>query len=183
MAQSNLDESETIISSFRQAFSQLLQLQVMLSSSTNTGSNSGGSDGIRAGNKGDKADGGKQTPPQPALQALQAQSSESAVCLWSMEVLLWPLVRRFHFHFNGDRDTAAVDRPEWFILHIINEIKQHAQFLHTHVQPMLVAARKNEEKETKQRGHGSHTHRNHHALGAEVRLNDLDTHPTAIFGS
>jgi hypothetical protein len=42
--------------------------------------------------------------------------------LWAMEMLVLPLVQRFAYHFDGSRETAAIDKPEWYMANVL-EVK------------------------------------------------------------
>uniref|UniRef100_A0A2A4J1C9 RAD50-interacting protein 1 n=1 Tax=Heliothis virescens TaxID=7102 RepID=A0A2A4J1C9_HELVI len=60
---------------------------------------------------------------------------EKGPCL-PVRVLLRPLKKRFQFHFTGSRQTARIDRPEWFLTQTLTWIKHHQGFVKTHVQPI-----------------------------------------------
>ncbi|XP_052740464.1 RAD50-interacting protein 1 [Bicyclus anynana] len=53
-----------------------------------------------------------------------------------VRVLLRPLKKRFAFHFTGSRQTARIDRPEWFLTQTLTWIKDHQEFVKTNVQPI-----------------------------------------------
>ncbi|XP_063534070.1 RAD50-interacting protein 1 [Cydia strobilella] len=53
-----------------------------------------------------------------------------------VKVLVRPLKKRFTFHFTGSRQTARIDRPEWFLTQTLTWIKDHQGFVRTHVQPV-----------------------------------------------
>ncbi|KAH9633445.1 hypothetical protein HF086_004159 [Spodoptera exigua] len=55
---------------------------------------------------------------------------------WQVRVLLRPLKKRFQFHFTGSRQTARIDRPEWFLTQTLTWIKNHQGFVKHHVQPI-----------------------------------------------
>ncbi|CAH0397943.1 unnamed protein product [Chilo suppressalis] len=60
---------------------------------------------------------------------------EKDPCL-PVRILLRPLKKRFVFHFTGSRQTARIDRPEWFLTQTLTWIKDHQTFVKTHVQPV-----------------------------------------------
>ncbi|ETW09732.1 hypothetical protein, variant 1 [Aphanomyces invadans] len=66
-------------------------------------------------------------------EGVEAEMSE----LWVMHRLLQPLVRRFHFHFNTDVKTNDVAKPEWYLMHVLELLRGHAEFLHAVVRPAL----------------------------------------------
>ncbi|VVC86474.1 unnamed protein product [Leptidea sinapis] len=53
-----------------------------------------------------------------------------------VKVLLRPLKKRFLFHFTGSRQTARIDRPEWFLTQTLTWIKDHQAFIQNNVQPI-----------------------------------------------
>ncbi|XP_034830653.1 RAD50-interacting protein 1 [Maniola hyperantus] len=53
-----------------------------------------------------------------------------------VRVLLRPLKKRFAFHFTGSRQTARIDRPEWFLTQTLTWIKDHQEFVKNNVQPI-----------------------------------------------
>ncbi|KAI9829595.1 MAG: hypothetical protein M1819_006100 [Sarea resinae] len=58
--------------------------------------------------------------------------------LFPFEVLSKPLELRFRYHFEGDRPTNRIDKPEYFLSHIIGLLESYNGFLTRHVQPILV---------------------------------------------
>ncbi|XP_041977913.1 RAD50-interacting protein 1 [Aricia agestis] len=53
-----------------------------------------------------------------------------------IRILLRPLKKRFAFHFTGSRQTARIDRPEWFLTQTLTWIKDHQAFVKNNVQPV-----------------------------------------------
>lgn len=53
-----------------------------------------------------------------------------------IKILLRPLKKRFAFHFTGSRQTARIDRPEWFLTQTLTWIKDHSSFIKKNVQPI-----------------------------------------------
>ncbi|XP_063825281.1 RAD50-interacting protein 1 [Ostrinia nubilalis] len=60
---------------------------------------------------------------------------EQDPCL-PVRILLRPFKKRFAFHFTGSRQTARIDRPEWFLTQTLNWIKHHQNFVRNNVQPV-----------------------------------------------
>ncbi|KAH8727149.1 TIP-1 family-domain-containing protein [Phaeosphaeriaceae sp. PMI808] len=58
--------------------------------------------------------------------------------LFPMEVLVQPLEMRFRYHFEGDRPTNRIDRPEYFLSHITTLLNDYSGFITDHVQPVLL---------------------------------------------
>jgi hypothetical protein len=58
--------------------------------------------------------------------------------LFPLEVLVQPLEMRFRYHFDGDRPTNRIDRPEYFLSHITTLLNDYSGFVGDHVQPVLL---------------------------------------------
>jgi hypothetical protein len=69
----------------------------------------------------------------PDLQA----GIKDALPLLPFEVLVKPLALRFRYHFEGDRPTNRIDKPEWFLAHLTGLVSTYAPFLNDIVQPVL----------------------------------------------
>ncbi|XP_030035730.1 RAD50-interacting protein 1 isoform X2 [Manduca sexta] len=72
---------------------------------------------------------------QTAKPVSEEVTPESNPCL-PVKILLRPLKKRFLFHFTGTRQTARIDRPEWFLTQTLTWIKDHQAFVSAHVQPI-----------------------------------------------
>ncbi|KAK2831885.1 hypothetical protein FQN49_007073, partial [Arthroderma sp. PD_2] len=57
--------------------------------------------------------------------------------LLPLEVMAQPLELRFKYHFSGDRPTNRLDKPEYFLSHVLDLINSHAEFFSTYLQPIL----------------------------------------------
>ncbi|OAL73820.1 RINT-1 family protein [Trichophyton violaceum] len=57
--------------------------------------------------------------------------------LLPLEVMSRPLELRFKYHFSGDRPTNRLDKPEYFMSHVLDLINTHAEFFSTYLQPIL----------------------------------------------
>lgn len=53
-----------------------------------------------------------------------------------VRILLRPIKKRFVFHFTGPRQTARIDRPEWFLTQTLTWVKSNRTFIHDYVQPV-----------------------------------------------
>lgn len=58
--------------------------------------------------------------------------------LLPFEVLVQPLQLRFRYHFDGDRPTNRIDRPEYFLSHITTLLDDYSGFVLDFVQPVLL---------------------------------------------
>eukprot|EP01119_Soliformovum_irregulare_P019596 TRINITY_DN6241_c0_g1_i1.p1 TRINITY_DN6241_c0_g1~~TRINITY_DN6241_c0_g1_i1.p1 ORF type:complete len:741 (+),score=176.32 TRINITY_DN6241_c0_g1_i1:195-2225(+) len=71
--------------------------------------------------------------------ALETRSMfDGTASLWSIDLLMQPLKVRFQFHFEGDRPTNSLARPEWMYAHVVGWINSHNEFLLSHLQPLLI---------------------------------------------
>ncbi|KAF1920500.1 TIP-1 family-domain-containing protein [Ampelomyces quisqualis] len=59
--------------------------------------------------------------------------------LFPLQVLVQPLEARFRYHFEGDRPTNRIDRPEFFLSHITTLLHDYSAFVTDHVQPVLLS--------------------------------------------
>ncbi|KAA8892947.1 TIP-1 family-domain-containing protein [Sphaerosporella brunnea] len=69
----------------------------------------------------------------PDLQTV----TKDALPLLPFEVLVKPLALRFRYHFEGDRPTNRIDKPEWFLAHLTGLVTTYTSFLNNIVQPVL----------------------------------------------
>lgn len=65
------------------------------------------------------------------------RSLKAVAPLLPFEVLVKPLALRFRYHFEGDRPTNRVDKPEWFLAHLTGLVTTYSIFLTDIVQPIL----------------------------------------------
>jgi RAD50-interacting protein 1 len=57
--------------------------------------------------------------------------------LLPLEVMVQPLAQRFRYHFFGDRPTNRLDKPEYFLSHILDLLDRHSIFVSEAFQPIL----------------------------------------------
>ena len=79
----------------------------------------------------------------PELEGMPyAQSPGSKVklpaVLFPLEVLVQPLEMRFRYHFEGDRATNRIDKPEYFLSHITTLLNDYSGFVVDYIQPVLL---------------------------------------------
>ncbi|KAF1956460.1 RINT-1 family protein-like protein [Byssothecium circinans] len=58
--------------------------------------------------------------------------------LFPFDVLAQPLEMRFRYHFEGDKPTNRIDRPEYFLSHIITVLNDYSGFVTDYLQPILL---------------------------------------------
>ncbi|KAG5291106.1 RINT-1 family protein [Histoplasma capsulatum G186AR] len=80
---------------------------------------------------------------EPELENSACFSSSESAPGWEppvllpLEVMSRPLELRFKYHFSGDRSTNRLDKPEYFLSHVIDLIGTHSEFFAVHLQPIL----------------------------------------------
>jgi hypothetical protein len=57
--------------------------------------------------------------------------------LFPFEVLVQPLEMRFRYHFEGDKPTNRLDRPEYFLSHVTTLLDDYSSFVSDYMQPVL----------------------------------------------
>lgn len=58
--------------------------------------------------------------------------------LFPFQALVHPLEMRFRYHFDGDKPTNRLDRPEYFLSHITTLLNDYSGFVVHHMQPILL---------------------------------------------
>jgi RAD50-interacting protein 1 len=71
----------------------------------------------------------------PRLQ--DETSNTEPIVLLPLEVMVHPLQLRFKYHFYGNRATNRLDKPEYFLSHILDILEDHNGFLLDYLQPIL----------------------------------------------
>lgn len=79
---------------------------------------------------------------EPELRARDSEDSiqnsrEEALVLLPLEVMAKPLELRFKYHFEGDRPTNKLDKPEYFLSHVVGLLNTYDQFFAIYLQPIL----------------------------------------------
>ena len=64
------------------------------------------------------------------------KSTEQSILL-PLEVMVQPLAQRFRYHFFGDRPTNRLDKPEYFLSHVLDLLDIHSFFIMEAFQPVL----------------------------------------------
>ncbi|RMZ81835.1 hypothetical protein DV738_g2138, partial [Chaetothyriales sp. CBS 135597] len=59
--------------------------------------------------------------------------------LLPLEMMAQPLAQRFRYHFFGDKPTNRLDKPEYFLSHILDLVDRHSNFVAGALQPLLDA--------------------------------------------
>ncbi|KIW31061.1 uncharacterized protein PV07_02744 [Cladophialophora immunda] len=64
-------------------------------------------------------------------------STLDPVVLLPLEVMVQPLTARFRYHFYGDRPTNRLDKPEYFLTHVLDLLETHSGFMSDMLGPIL----------------------------------------------
>ncbi|KAF2087230.1 RINT-1 family protein [Saccharata proteae CBS 121410] len=80
---------------------------------------------------------------QPELEAKAQSGSDSQIdkapsVLLPLAVLVQPLEMRFRYHFDGDKPTNRLDKPEYFLSHILDLLSSYNGFVVDNLQPILL---------------------------------------------
>ncbi|KAL2356241.1 TIP-1 family-domain-containing protein [Cryomyces antarcticus] len=70
--------------------------------------------------------------------AVVDKAAKEPLVLLPVEVLVRPLVTRFRYHFDGDRPTNRLDKPEYFLSHTIDLLDKYNGFFVDYCQPELL---------------------------------------------
>ena len=66
-------------------------------------------------------------------------SKDEPAVLLPLEIMVRSLELRFNYHFSGDRPTNRLDKPEYFLNHVLDLISSYCAFFQAHLQPQLLA--------------------------------------------
>lgn len=81
-----------------------------------------------------------QMPELEGFEYAQGSASKARLpaVLFPFEVLVQPLEMRFRYHFEGDKPTNRIDRPEYFLSHVSTLLNDYSGFMTDYVQPTLL---------------------------------------------
>ena len=77
---------------------------------------------------------------KPELEASQQHNprGDASPVLLPLEVMLAPVEARFRYHFITDRPTNRLDKPEYFLSHVLDILTTHDEFINDYMQPILL---------------------------------------------
>lgn len=80
---------------------------------------------------------------KPELENLEHATSQrppnaDRPVLLPLEVMVKPLEQRFAYHFSGNKQTARLDKPEYFLTHTTDVIANYSEFVENSLQGLLV---------------------------------------------
>ncbi|KIX94804.1 uncharacterized protein Z520_09494 [Fonsecaea multimorphosa CBS 102226] len=71
------------------------------------------------------------------LDTRSRASTRDPVVLLPLEVMVQPLTVRFRYHFYGDKPTNRLDKPEYFLTHILDLLETNSGFMNNMLGPIL----------------------------------------------
>ena len=79
---------------------------------------------------------------EPELRTRDSEDPEHALredtlVLLPLEVMMKPLELRFKYHFEGDRPTNKLEKPEYFLSHVVDLLNTYDEFFAIYLQPIL----------------------------------------------
>ncbi|TKS88153.1 RAD50-interacting protein 1 RAD50 interactor 1 [Collichthys lucidus] len=81
----------------------------------------------------------------PSVSSTQPVSSATPpsqappLCL-PIQIMLLPLIRRFRYHFYGNRQTNSLSKPEWYLTQVLMWMGNSSTFMEEKIQPILERA-------------------------------------------
>jgi hypothetical protein len=80
-----------------------------------------------------------QKPELESKELASTSSKASPLVLLPLKVMVKPLELGFKYHFEGDKPTNRLDRPEYFLSHITDKLlNQYSDFMVDNLQPILL---------------------------------------------
>jgi len=73
----------------------------------------------------------------PSDGAVPASPTIEPIILLPVEVMVQPLAARFRYHFYGERPTNRLDKPEYFLTHILDLLDRHHGFMTEVLGPII----------------------------------------------
>ncbi|KAJ5799641.1 uncharacterized protein N7518_001709 [Penicillium psychrosexuale] len=78
-----------------------------------------------------------QLPELQSRDTLASGLSFEPPVLFPLEVMVHHLDLRFKYHFSGDKPTNRLDKPEYFLSHIMDLVNQYGGFFVSYLQPIF----------------------------------------------
>lgn len=70
-----------------------------------------------------------------ALYLLNKRLDFDGLCPHPLSLFISPIKVRFDYHFSGDKQTNALDKPEWYLTHLISLLRENCAFLKEFILP------------------------------------------------
>ncbi|KAG9295333.1 hypothetical protein G9A89_013362 [Geosiphon pyriformis] len=72
-----------------------------------------------------------------AEEGFSSESHQELAPLLPIQVMVEPLITRFRYHFDSKRPTNRIDKPEWYLTHLLTTIRDHSPFFTEEVQAIV----------------------------------------------
>ncbi|OJI85212.1 hypothetical protein ASPTUDRAFT_118327 [Aspergillus tubingensis CBS 134.48] len=80
---------------------------------------------------------GLQKPELESHTSVSKRHGAEPPVLLPLEVMVHPLELRFKYHFSGDKPTNRLDKPEYFLAHVMDLINNFGGFFASFLQPIF----------------------------------------------
>ncbi|KAG2368779.1 TIP-1 family-domain-containing protein [Suillus spraguei] len=74
-------------------------------------------------------------------EGLKTQLETGSQGLYPLETLAHAISLRFKYHFETERETNRLDKPEWYLSHIMNVAHDHRPFMDNVIQRLLLGTK------------------------------------------
>ncbi|XP_064200784.1 RAD50-interacting protein 1 isoform X2 [Anguilla rostrata] len=54
-----------------------------------------------------------------------------------IQIMILPLIKRFRYHFTGNRQTNSLNKPEWYLTQVLMWMGNNSKFMEEKIQPIL----------------------------------------------
>ncbi|EAW09690.1 RINT-1 family protein [Aspergillus clavatus NRRL 1] len=78
-----------------------------------------------------------QTPELKGRDITLKRHAVEPQILLPLEVMVHPLELRFKYHFSGDKPTNRLDKPEYFLSHVVDLVNKFGGFFASSLQPIF----------------------------------------------
>ena len=72
-----------------------------------------------------------------AAEGLGLSDAQNPIVLLPLWTMVTPLELRFRYHFFGEKPTNRLDKPEYFLSHVLDLLDAHNDFMLDYMQPIL----------------------------------------------
>ncbi|KAG2156521.1 RINT-1 family protein [Suillus bovinus] len=72
---------------------------------------------------------------------IESSTKQGSQGLYPLETLAHAISLRFKYHFETERDTNRLDKPEWYLSHIMNVVLDHRPFMDNVIQRLLLGTK------------------------------------------
>jgi hypothetical protein len=76
--------------------------------------------------------------PDLKLRRQASGAYDDPLVLLPLQVLVRSLEQRFSYHFSGNKPTNRLEKPEYFLSHVTELIRDYSQFVQDNLQPIIL---------------------------------------------